>query len=119
MFTRKVVTFLFMSLFVLGMLGIAMALPPGQVREWDTPAGKAKFDGGFHASKGLVCNDCHAAVFSMDKAANEKNKMTMAEMKEGKFCGHCHNGQEKTIKDAKITIFSATDPANCSRCHTK
>jgi c(7)-type cytochrome triheme protein len=34
--------------------------------------------------------------------------MTMAAMKEGKFCGFCHNGKK---------AFAMGDSANCKRCH--
>jgi c(7)-type cytochrome triheme protein len=115
--SRKVLIFVVMSLFVIGVAGLAIAVPPGKFLEWETPAGKVKFDGGFHASKGLVCKDCHGdpKVFEMKKTTGKK----MAEMNKGKFCGHCHNGKEKEIKDTKITVFSTADPKSCSRCHKK
>jgi c(7)-type cytochrome triheme protein len=38
------------------------------------------------------------------------DKMTMADMNAGKFCGECHNGTK---------AFKTDDPANCAKCHKK
>ena len=51
----------------------------------------------------LGCENCHPAIFVMGKG---KNKMSMVEISEGKWCGRCHG---------KVA-FPLTD---CSRCHTK
>ena len=51
----------------------------------------------------LSCENCHPAIFAMGKG---KNKMSMVEISEGKWCGRCHG---------KVA-FPLTD---CSRCHTK
>ncbi len=51
----------------------------------------------------LGCESCHPAPFVMGKG---KNKMSMVEISEGKWCGECHG---------KIA-FPLTD---CSRCHTQ
>ena len=85
----------------------AMAVPPGKTVEFDSPMGKVVFDGKTHASKGLKCNACHTKIFKMKKGAD---KITMAAMKEGKFCGACHNGEK---------AFKANDPADCKKCHKK
>ncbi len=50
----------------------------------------------------LGCENCHPAPFVMGKG---KNKMSMVEISEGKWCGKCHG---------KVA-FPLTD---CSRCHT-
>lgn len=51
----------------------------------------------------LGCDNCHPAIFVMGKG---KNKMSMMEISEGKWCGRCHG---------KVA-FPLTD---CSRCHTQ
>lgn len=72
-------------------------------------AGKARdvvFSHGKHVEDlGLKCTECHDALY----AARGKNKnVTMAQMREGKSCGACHNGE--MAFDVK---------GNCSRCHKK
>lgn len=89
-------------------IGSAMAVPPGKTVEFaDGAAGKVIFDGKVHADKGLKCNDCHTKIFQMKKGSA---KITMAEMKEGKNCGACHNGTK---------AFNTTDKENCTKCHKK
>jgi len=85
----------------------ASAVPPGMTVEFASPMGKVTFDGKFHAGKGLKCNDCHTKIFKMKKGAD---KITMAAIGQGKFCGACHNGKR---------AFKATDPKNCKTCHKK
>ncbi len=51
----------------------------------------------------LGCENCHPALFVMGKG---KNKMSMVEIAEGKWCGVCHG---------KVA-FPLTD---CARCHTE
>jgi len=38
------------------------------------------------------------------------DKLTMAAMNEGKFCGACHDGKK---------AFSVKAPADCVKCHKK
>ncbi len=86
----------------------AFAVPAGKTVEFEGKgAGKVVFDGKVHADKGLKCADCHPAVFKMKKGADT---ITMKDINEGKFCGHCHNGTK---------AFSAKDAANCGKCHKK
>jgi c(7)-type cytochrome triheme protein len=87
--------------------GNVLAVPPGKVVEFDSPNGKVTFNGKAHADKGLKCADCHVKpkLFEMKKGAD---KITMAEMNEGKFCGTCHNGTK---------AFSVKAPADCAKCH--
>ncbi len=63
--------------------------------------GKVIFDGRIHASKGLVCGDCHTKVFETRKKA----LITMADHSEEKACFVCHNGK-KAFND-------------CEKCHRK
>jgi c(7)-type cytochrome triheme protein len=49
------------------------------------------------------CSDCHPDLF---KAKHGANKMTMAAMEQGQFCGACHDGD---------TAFSVAE--DCESCH--
>jgi c(7)-type cytochrome triheme protein len=98
------IVFLMMFAFV----GSAVAVPSGKTVEFEAKgAAKVIFDGKVHADKGLKCNDCHTKIFQMKKGAD---KITMADINSGKFCGVCHNGTK---------AFKASDSANCARCHKK
>jgi c(7)-type cytochrome triheme protein len=86
----------------------ATAVPPGKKLEFDGgPMGKVIFDGSMHAGKGIKCNECHTKIFKMKKGAD---KITMAAINKGEFCGTCHNGER---------AFKASDPKNCKTCHKK
>jgi len=88
-------------------IGNAMAVPSGKTVEFASPMGKVTFDGKAHADKGFKCADCHTKpkLFEMKKGGD---KMTMAAMNEGKFCGTCHDGKK---------AFSVKAPADCAKCH--
>jgi len=88
-------------------IGNAMAVPPGKTVEFASPVGKVIFEGKVHADKGLQCADCHVnpKLFEMKKSGD---RMTMAAMNEGKFCGTCHNAKK---------AFSVKSPADCAKCH--
>jgi c(7)-type cytochrome triheme protein len=90
-------------------IGNAMAVPPGKTVEFASPMGKVTFDGKVHAGKGFKCDDCHKTpkLFAMKKG---EDKITMAAMNEGKFCGTCHDGTK---------AFSVKAPADCTKCHKK
>ncbi len=94
---------------MLAVAGAAYAVPSGRTLEFEPKgAGKVVFSGKVHADKGLKCADCHASgVFKMKKGADA---ITMEAMREGKFCGHCHNGTK---------AFSVKDAADCAKCHQK
>ena len=97
------------SVVMLAMAVTAYAVPSGKTVEFDPKgAGKVVFSGKVHADKGLKCADCHASgLFKMKKCADA---ITMKDMNEGKFCGHCHNGTK---------AFSVKEAANCAKCHQK
>ncbi len=90
-------------------MGNAMAVPTGKVEFAGGGAGKGEMDAKVHADKGAKCADCHTKpkLFEMKKG---KNKMTMKDMNEGKFCGACHDGKKS---------FSTKTPADCAKCHKK
>ncbi|VAW33196.1 hypothetical protein MNBD_DELTA03-609 [hydrothermal vent metagenome] len=59
----------------------------------------------------LKCTECHPRIFIMNAAREKKKKgFTMANMRKGLYCGHCHNGKR---------AFSVADLAMCKRCHPK
>ena len=88
-------------------IGNLMAVPSGKTVDYASSKGKVTFDGKVHAGKGLKCADCHTKpkLFQMKKGTE---KMTMAAMNEGKFCGACHDGKK---------AFSVKAPADCAKCH--
>lgn len=55
--------------------------------------------------RGFKCEDCHPAIFPMEK---EKGKRKMADMRKKKACGVCHNGKN---------AFDVGD--NCYICHKR
>jgi c(7)-type cytochrome triheme protein len=83
--------------------------PPGKTVEFASSNGKVVFDGKVHADKGLKCADCHTKpkLFEMKKGGD---KITMAAMNNGKFCGACHDGTK---------AFSVKVAADCAKCHDK
>ena len=60
----------------------------------------------------LKCIECHPKVFIMkvDDKVVKGGQLTMAEMKKGRYCGCCHNGQK---------AFSVSDVKSCRRCHPR
>ncbi len=91
-------------------IGSVLAAPPGKPLEYaGGPLGKVIFDGKVHADKGLKCPECHTnpKLFAMKKGTD---KMTMADLNAGKFCGTCHNGKK---------AFATKDAASCAKCHKK
>ena len=50
------------------------------------------------------CYVCHPRLFEMQQGANE---ITMEKIKQGEFCGACHNG----------TTAFRVEFQNCTRCH--
>jgi c(7)-type cytochrome triheme protein len=106
---KKLIVLAFAVIVTIAMALPAFAVPSGKTVEF-TPkgAGKVVFDGKIHAEKGAKCADCHqSGLFKMKKGADT---ITMKDINDGKFCGHCHNGTK---------AFSAKDAANCAKCHQK
>ena len=86
-------------------IGNALAVPTGKVEFEGGPLGKVTFDSKVHADKGLKCADCHAGAAKLFE-----DKITMAAMNEGKFCGACHDGKK---------AHSVKAPDACVKCHKK
>ena len=79
------------------------------------PSGKstAVFSHKKHTSREkLRCIECHPKVFIMkvDDKVVKGGQLTMEEMKKGKYCGNCHNGNK---------AFSVNDVNSCRRCHPR
>ena len=86
--------------------GNASAVGPDKTITWAGGGkGKVLFDGRKHAGKGYVCKDCHPGLFSMKFGAA---KITHAALKQGQYCGACHNG---------TLGFSTVDEGRCFACH--
>jgi c(7)-type cytochrome triheme protein len=84
--------------------GTSFSVFPGKTIEFEGGGeGKVIFSGLNHRGKHKGCADCHPDIFPMRMGI----KMTMAEMKAGKYCGACHNGKE---------AFSVQE---CNKCHKK
>ncbi len=58
----------------------------------------------------LKCTECHPYVFLMkvDEKVVKQGLLNMEQMKKGKFCGNCHNGEK---------AFSVAKEKSCLRCH--
>jgi len=73
----------------------------------------AVFSHGKHTEREkLSCIECHPKVFIMKVGKNvvKTGQLTMSEMKKGKYCGNCHNGEK---------AFSVTEISSCQKCHPK
>ena len=104
----RLILVLVVGLVALGLVGTAVAVPPGKTVEFEGGgAGKVVFDGKIHSTAGKKCNDCHPKAFKMKKGSTQ---ITMKAINEGQACGVCHNG-----KDA----FDAKAAENCKKCHVQ
>jgi c(7)-type cytochrome triheme protein len=106
--------------FALGILATSPGLaqvkaPPDMSFEKgkDSP-GTVTFSHERHLAAGNKCTSCHVKIFKMKKGAS--GPISMEKIKVGEQCGACHNG--KTVVEGK-TVYLATDPANCEKCHKK
>lgn len=86
---------------------LSLAIPEGLVLKFSGGAGgPVTFDGTTHAQKGFTCDVCHTSGLFQTRKGGDT--MVMAFMKQGKFCGFCHNGKK---------AFAMGDNVNCKRCH--
>ena len=67
-----------------------------------------------HKAKVDKCTACHVKVFKMKKGTS--GTITLATLKEGKFCGACHDGKTQV---GGAVVFAVDDKANCEKCHKK
>jgi c(7)-type cytochrome triheme protein len=62
-----------------------------------------------HSQAGNQCTDCHDSLFQKKAgSADIKKALSKRNMKKGKFCGACHDGQK---------AFSVKK--SCKKCHVK
>ena len=98
----KVIVFIIATLlFVFVLSGVAFSIMDKVLIYGGAGQGKVIFDHQVHASKGMVCNDCHAAFFDTQKKA----LFTMEDHSSDKKCFGCHNGKK---------AFN-----ECGQCHRK
>jgi c(7)-type cytochrome triheme protein len=69
----------------------------------------------------LDCKPCHMEkpvqfVMKKRKEGEAREVMKMEDMKQGKYCGKCHDG--KTSVNGK-TVFDVVSEDNCGKCHKK
>lgn len=57
---------------------------------------------------GLACNECHDALFVMQRGVTPVKDQTMTALAKGKSCGACHDGR---------TAFASN--TRCNACHIK
>ncbi len=98
---------------VAGFAGSLFLLAPGAAQVKPTPdfaftrgkdsPGAVTFSHEKHLASN-TCSACHVKVFKMKKGTS--GDITMAKIKEGQFCGACHNGE----------IAWAIE--NCNLCHS-
>lgn len=101
------IRYVVLSLLLLLAPVLASAIPEGLVLTFPGGAGgPVTFDGTTHGQKGFTCDVCHTSGLFQTKKGGDK--MAMAFMKQGKFCGFCHDGKK---------AFAMGDNANCRRCH--
>ena len=113
--------FLIISPLLIAASSESVKVDAGTEEEWDEEefgprkrihlAGKndsTYFDHSTHTVKlGFECEACHDTLFEMETGAAEGNgDFTMQSLKEGKYCGYCHNGE---------TAFHAY--TRCGGCH--
>ena len=71
----------------------------------DNAVGATPFPHATHLDMDFTCDTCHPDLF---KPKLNSNRMTMAAMEDGEYCGACHDGD---------TAFSVKE--NCTSCHSK
>ena len=65
------------------------------------------FEHRVHLGKKINCQSCHPEIFAKKAGqVEEKDDFTMANFRQGKYCGSCHNG---------TTAFSVD--TDCTWCH--
>lgn len=96
---KRLILILVAICFLFSMVSFAFAVGSGKQVEF---GGKVIFDGNIHADIGFKCADCHSKpkLFEMKKVP-----LKMDDMKAGKSCGACHNGEK------------AFDVSECNKCH--
>jgi len=102
---KKIGLFLMATIILTGM---ALAAFDKKVVYPGKTYGDVTFDHAKHlGQKGVTCKVCHPAIIAKMKAG--VNKITMADINKGKFCGVCHAEKKRAFAIAN----------NCAKCHIK
>jgi c(7)-type cytochrome triheme protein len=72
------------------------------------PVKAVMFSHAFHVEElELECDDCHEDLFEVEALLVQENEdFTMEGLREGKYCGQCHDGSGAFSSDTQ-----------CARCH--
>lgn len=88
-----------------GVFGVAQAVPPGLVLEFEGGReGRVTFTGDVHSGTGMYCADCHMEIFDVSRMAQIARRDHNQEV----YCFTCHNGEK---------AFAAR--RNCAQCHAE
>lgn len=84
---------------------------PEKAIVWNKPVPRVTFSHKVHTmDAGLTCDSCHDDIFKMEAGASEANEdFTMQGLRDGKYCGACHDGN---------TAFASDNYDKCASCHT-
>lgn len=93
---RKTITTI-LALAICLAAGVACATHDKALLYGGAGQGRVIFDGRLHASKGMLCNDCHGAIF----ATSKKALITMEDHEKPVACFTCHNGT-KAFNDCEL-----------------
>lgn len=105
---KRLVGFGLIAVLVAASAGWAVAAGGGDIVYKVRHIGDVTFSHDNHiADRGYKCDDCHPAIFPMEKRKDDK-KRKMSEMRSKKACGVCHNGKN---------AFDVG--SNCYICHKK
>ena len=109
---KKLIVLMMAAVMAFAFAGICFAAPADFAFKTVGSEGAVTFSHTAHLAQkvdgqAMSCKNCHTKLFKMKKGGED---ITMAAMKEGKFCGGCHDGK---------TAFSASAAENCAKCHKK
>lgn len=109
---KKLIVIMMATVLAFAFAGVCFAAPADFQFKTVGSEGAVTFSHKFHLAQkvdgqAVTCKNCHTKLFKMKKGADEIN---MAAIKDGKFCGGCHDGK---------TAFAATSADNCAKCHKK
>ncbi len=108
---KKLLILTMAAVMALAVAGVVFAAPPDFQLTNVGSEGPVTYSHSFHLKqkvdgKQVTCKNCHMKLFHMKKGAD---KITMSDIKAGKFCGACHNGK----------IAFGVSAKTCNKCHKK
>ena len=109
---KKLIVIMMATVLAFAFAGVCFAAPADFQFKTVGSEGAVTFSHKFHLAQkvdgqAVTCKNCHTKLFKMKKGADD---ITMAAIKDGKFCGGCHNGK---------IAFTTTSADNCAKCHKK